>query len=442
VASHRRPHPRLISLIVAALLAVAPAPGRAQTLVELYRAALQGNPALLSRQFDVERARGEADGAYSRLLPQVMAQGGWSRNEFRDRTNDLTYSGKRASLIARLALYDPAARGRYEASQSIVAQRDEDLAQTRLELFGELLDRYLQALAAQDKQAALVAEAQAARQHVDRLRAMRERQMAKVTDLAEAQAYVQGLATRAIDADNERAVALLRLGELSGIAVRQVPALTRTSFEPVTGSPVEQVAEALRSNRRVAALTRAVEATRRNVEAIRAERRPQIAATLSRTHADQGFDNRQQPPYHATSLGLEWRVPLYEGGRVDAAEREAMARVGAVEQQLEAVRREIAREIETLLLSGQANHARIGSTDLEVSALEQAVQAQERGLELGVSRITDLLDARRRLLEARADQSKARYDYVRDVAAMRIRNGALSEADVERWSGWFGSTDR
>lgn len=424
------------------LFAVVPVASRAQTLAELYRAALQGNPALLSRQFDAERARGESEGAYSRLLPQVIAQGGWSRNEFRDRQNDLNYGGKRASLIGRLALYDPAARGRFEASQSVVAQRELDLAQVRVELFGELLERYLQALAAQDKQASLAAESAAAKQQVDRLRAMRERQMAKVTDLTEAQAYAQGLVTRAIDAGNERAVALLRLGELSGIAVKQVPALTRATFEPIAGMAAERVAGAMRSNPRLAALSQAVEATRRNVEAIRAERLPQLAVTLSRTYADQGFDNRQQPPYHATSLGLEWRMPLYEGGRVDAAEREAVARRGAVEQQLEAARREIARETETFVLSAQANHARIGSTDLEVLALEQAVQAQEKGLELGVSRITDLLDARRRLLEARAEQAKARYSYVRDVVALRVRSGELSDADIESWGGWFGASSR
>ena len=424
------------------LFAVVPVASRAQTLAELYRAALQGNPALLSRQFDAERARGESEGAYSRLLPQVIAQGGWSRNEFRDRQNDLNYGGKRASLIGRLALYDPAARGRFEASQSVVAQRELDLAQVRVELFGELLERYLQALAAQDKQASLAAESAAAKQQVDRLRAMRERQMAKVTDLTEAQAYAQGLVTRAIDAGNERAVALLRLGELSGIAVKQVPALTRATFEPIAGMAAERVAGAMRSNPRLAALSQAVEATRRNVEAIRAERLPQLAVTLSRTYADQGFDNRQQPPYHATSLGFEWRMPLYEGGRVDAAEREAVARRGAVEQQLEAARREIARETETFVLSAQANHARIGSTDLEVLALEQAVQAQEKGLELGVSRITDLLDARRRLLEARAEQAKARYSYVRDVVALRVRSGELSDADIESWGGWFGASSR
>ena len=414
----------------------------AQGLGELYQAALTGNPALKAREFDAARARAESDGIRSRLLPQVIAQAGWSRNQFRDRTNDLGYEGKRASLVARVALYDPAVRNRLGASQSVIAQRDQDLAQTRLELFGELLDRYLQALAAQDKQASLSAESQAARRQVDRLQAMRERQMAKVTDLAEAQAYVQGLATRAIDAGNERAVALLRLGELSGIVVKQVPALTRTSFEPIADMPPERIADALRSNRRLAALAQAVEATRRNIDAIRAEHLPQLAATLSRTYADQGFDNRQQPPYHATSLGLEFRVPLYEGGRVDAAQREAVARRGAVEQQLEAARREVARETETFVLSAQANHARIGSTDLEVLALEQAAQAQEKGLELGVSRINDLLDARRRLLEARAEQAKARYDYVRDVVALKIQTAELTNADVAQWERWFDTSGR
>ncbi len=425
--------------LVATLLALSALGAHAQGLAELYRAALADNPQLRGREFDSERARAESDVVRSRLLPQVIAQGSWSQNQFRDRLNDLSYSGKRASLMARLALYDPATRSRLEASRSVVSQREQDLAQARVELFGELLDRYLQALAAQDKQAALTAETQAARQHVDRLQAMRERQMAKVTDLAEAQAYVQGLATRAIDAGNERAVALLRLGELSGIVVTQVPALTRTTFEPVVGQRADHVATALRSNARLAALAQGVEANRRHVDAVRAERLPQVAATLSRTYSDQGFDNRQQPPYHATSFGLELRVPLYEGGRVDAAVREAVARRGAAEQQLEAARREVARETETLLLRANADHARIGSTDLEVRALEQVVLAQEKGLELGVSRITDLLDARRRLLETRAEQATARYDYVRDVVALRIRSGELTEADMVDWSGWFGA---
>ena len=420
-------------------------PGAAlgQGIAELYSAALRSNPMLQAREFDVERARAESDGARSRLLPQVSAQAAWSSNEYRDPTvADQSYGGKRASLNARQSLYDPASWRRLEAAQATVLQREQEMAQLRQSLFSEVLDRYLQALAAQDESAALVAESQAGNQQVDRLRAMRERQMAKVTDLAEAQAYAQSLVTRSIDAANARAVALARLTELCGLPVVQVPALVRTTFDPVVGAAPEWVTSALRSHPRLLALAQGLEASRRGVEASRADHLPQVAATLSRTYADQGFDNRQQPPYHATSLGIELRVPLYDGGRVDASVREATARRGSAERQLEAARREVERETLTLWWSAQANHARIGSTEGEVRALEQTVQAQEKGLELGVSRITDLLDARRRLLKARADQSKARYDYLRDVVALKIRSGEVADTDIAQWDRWFDSSGR
>lgn len=439
VRSNRPPlHPLSLALALAVTFALSTLGAQAQGLGELYQAALRGNPMLKSREFDVERARADADGARSRLLPHVTAQGAWSSNRYRDATiGEQSYRGQRASLNARLSLYDPVSQRRLEAAQATILQREQELELTRLALFGEVLDRYLQVLAAQDALASLAAESQAATRQVDRLRAMRERQMAKVTDLAEAQAYVQSLVTRSIDAGNDQAVALARLTELCGIPVEQVPALTRTAFEPVAGTQQDWVGNARRNYPRLLALSQAVEALRRNLEASRAEHLPQLSATLSRTYSDQGFDNRQQPPYDATSLGLELRVPLYEGGRVDASVRDATARLGAAAQQVEAASREVERETLTMWWSARANHARIGSTDGEVLALDQTVQAQERGLELGVSRITDLLDARRRLLKARADQSKARYDYLRDAVALKIRAGELTNTEIALWSRWF-----
>jgi outer membrane protein len=431
----------LVPWLTIFVLSAMPVASSAQGLAELYRAALQGNPMLKSREYDVDRARAESDGARSRLLPQVLALGALSRNEYKDSTTigNQPYTGKRNSLIVRQSLYDQASRSRWESTQATVMQRDQELALTRLALFDEVLDRYLEALAAQDELEWLAAESQAATRQVDRLRAMRERQMAKVTDLAEADAYAQSLVTRTIDARNHQAVALARLTELCGIAVRQVPSLSRTSFDAVPGTQQQWVDDALRSYPRLLALAQAVEAARRAYASSRAEHLPQLAATMSYIHSDQGYDNRRQPPYDVTTVGVELRVPLYEGGRVDALTREAAARQGAAEQQLEAARREVEREIVTHWLSARANHARIGSTTAEVLAFEQTVKAQEVGLDLGVSRITDLLDARRRLFKSRAEGAKARYDYVRDVVALRIRGGNLTEDDVASWDRWFDS---
>jgi outer membrane protein len=74
-----------------------------------------------------------------------------------------------------------------------------------------------------------------------------------------------------------------------------------------------------------------------------------------------------------------------------------------------------------------------------VDALVQTVKAQERGYELGVVTVVLVLDARRRLLRARTDQSRARYNYLRDLIELRIRAGVLTEADVAEFNRWFGS---
>ena len=434
---------RILPLSAGLVLSVLPFEASGQRLSELYSAALSGNPNLKMREFDIERARAESDGVRSRLLPQVSALGSWSYNDYRDAlVGDQRYAGDRANISLRQALYDPVSSRRLSGALATIQQREHDAELTRLALLEAVVDCFVLALGAQDELAWLDAETQAAGRQVDRLRAMRERQMAKVTDLAEADAYAQTLVTRTIDARNQYAVALTRLSELCGIDVRQVPAMSRTAFDRVAGTQKEWMANAQRNYPRLLALVEALDAARRSVEASRAEYLPQLAASLSHTYSNQGYDNRRQPKYHVTSAGVEIRAPIYEGGRPGASVRGAAARHGVAEQQLESARREVDRETTTIWLSSQANHARISSTNAEVLALEQTVKAQEIGLDLGVSRITDLLDARRRLLKARVDQAKARYDYLRDIVALRIRTGDVTETDVALWDGWFGPIGR
>lgn len=443
LARPARPRPLILVLLATVLVACVPAVACAQGLAELYAAALGNNPNLKAREFDVDRARAESDGARSRLLPQLFADGEWTTNQQKESGFDAQrYQGRRASLSARQSLYDGPALRRLESTKATVMQREQELVLTRSTLFDELLDRYLQVLYAQDVIAALAAESQATARQVDRLRAMRERQMAKITDLAEAEAYALGLVTRAIDVRNEQGTALARLTELSGRPVTQVLPLGRSTFDPLGDSSAERIGAALRNNPRLLALVQAVDAARLDVEAGRAEHLPQLAASLSHTYSNTGYDNRRAPTYNATSVGLELRLPLYEGGRVDAAVRDRVARLGSAEQQLEAARREIEREVLTLWSSAQANYARMGSTAAEVQALEQTVLAQERALELGVSRITDVLIARQRLLRAIADRARARYGYVRDVVALTTRTGELTEVDVAAWDRWFDAAAR
>lgn len=51
--------------------------------------------------------------------------------------------------------------------------------------------------------------------------------------------------------------------------------------------------------------------------------------------------------------------------------------------------------------------------------------------------VKDVLDARKRLLRARVDQARARYDYLRDLVALRMRAGQLDLAAIREFNSWL-----
>lgn len=434
---------RLIELTTLALCLLATGASAAEVettpnLLALYQAALQTNPVLKSREFGVDRARAQEDQARSRLLPQVSASGNYSWNDYYDRqSRDQRYGAQRGSIQARQALLDLASYFRLQGAKFTVLQSERDLDAIRIGLAGEVLDRYFLVLQGADEISHLLAEKEATATQLKRLRAMRERQLVKITDLYEVEAYYEGLLTKEIEARNAEAVARERLRETTGVSVRRLAPMARQEFPPLRGSEDDWVSEAARRNPNLAALQHSIDGARELIASARSEHAPQVALTLGQTYSEQGFDNRLQPPYRIGSLGVQVTIPIYEGGRVQGSVDEAVARHEIARQQYEQARREIERETRTAYLNATAGQARIGSTGREVQALEKTVDSQQRSYELGVATIVDLLTARQRLIKARSEQSKARYDFVRDLTSLRIRAGSLSAEDLDEVNRWL-----
>jgi outer membrane protein len=263
--------------------------------------------------------------------------------------------------------------------------------------------------------------------------------MARVNDLAEAVAWTQQLAIQEIDAINKESAARVWLKEIAGIDPGVLPVMTRQSFPGVSESEQYWVISALASHPGLGARRHGVEANRQSVAAARADHLPQLVAFYQRNETNQDIDNSPRPRFSVDSVGLELRIPIYEGGRTSAAKRVAQRQLDIANEQLEGIARQVEREVRLAFTSAVANRARIDASDAQVDALVQTVKAQERGYELGVVTVVLVLDARRRLLRARTDQSRARYNYLRDLIALRIRAGVLTEADVAEFNRWFGA---
>ncbi len=429
---------RFFPALIAGALLWPGAPPMATDLLGLYRSAINDNPALKARRFGVDRARADADQALSRLYPQASVQASMSQNDYSDARTDQRYSGRRTVVQARQALTDLPSYYRSDGARFSVSQAEQETALARAEVFAQIADHYLNALLADDELMQLQSEKEAAQKQVDRLRSMREREMAKVTDLTEAIAWLQQVSTREIDAANKGEAARVRLRELSGREAGILAMLSRNEFPEVPHTAEHWVSAAREANPAIIARREALQASRRSVDAARAEHYPQLSLSLQYSQSNLTYDNISQRSYNVGSAVLELRIPIYEGGRVNAAEASALAQRAIEQEQLEGLLREVERDTRVIYASAQANRARIDSTNAEVDALTQTVRAQERGYELGVATVINVLDARRRLLRARVEQSKARYDYLRDLIGLTARAGRLTEAEVTEFNRWLG----
>ena len=413
-------------------------PAVSADLLGLYRSAASDNPSLKVRSLTTARTQAEARVAESRLYPQISLQSSYSHNDYQASGTGMGFNGQRTTLIVRQPLVDIASRHRHDAAQVAIGQAESEAQQARGELFAQLADQYLALLESFDEIRRLKAEKEAATRNVDRLQAMRAREMARVNDLAEAIAWTQQLAIQEIDAMNKEAAARVWLREIAGIDPGVLPVMTRQSFPAVSESEQYWVSSALAAHPGLSARRQGVEANRQSVAAARAEHLPQLVAFYQRNETNQDIDNSPRPRFSVDSVGLELKIPLYEGGRTSAAERVAQRQLDIANEQLEGITRQVEREVRLAFASAVANRARIDASDAQVDALVQTVKAQERGYELGVVTVVQVLDARRRLLRARSDQSRARYNYLRDLIALRIRGGVLTEADVAEFNRWFG----
>jgi outer membrane protein len=434
VVRTRTPAHRFLLFALTAL----PLAAQGEGLLELYDQAMTTNPVLRGREFNVEQARAQKDLARSRLLPQIGVDASYDWNAYDERNAPTEYyDGKRGSIVASQPLLDLSSYYRYKGAKLSVEQSEHERNAAEMELASDLVDRYLIVLQAEDEIAYLQAEKAAIESQLKRLRLMRERQLAKVTDLYEVEAYYQGLLTREIEARNAREIALEQLRETTGVDVRQVAPLAREEFPAVPGDEEQWTRDALETNPGLLALAKAIEAAERLVDSGHAEHLPRVSLSASQVYADQGFDNRAVQPYDVGSVGILFNLPLYEGGRVNATVREASARLQIAREEYEAARREIERRARTAYLSALASYARIRSTGAETEALEKVVEAQLKSYEFRVTTILDVLIARRRLTKAQSDESKARYEYIRDLTTLRAQVGELNRPHIEQIDSWL-----
>lgn len=133
-----------------------------------------------------------------------------------------------------------------------------------------------------------------------------------------------------------------------------------------------------------------------------ADRLPQVSL--------QGSVSQVRPNQDSASLALRGTVPIYNGGRLSALQRQAIAQTSAARADLGQTSRTIVQGVGNAWSALQVARAQVTATRQGVRAAQLAVDGFREEAQLGARTTLDVLDAEQDLIDARTDLLQAQSD--------------------------------
>lgn len=133
-------------------------------------------------------------------------------------------------------------------------------------------------------------------------------------------------------------------------------------------------------------------------------------------------------------IGVEARLPIYEGGQVNSRTREALHLHEQALEKLIQTQRQIERQCREAFYGVTTGIRLISALEQAVNSSKTAVEATRRGYDVGTRTAVDVVKTEQDLFRARKDYSQAKYQYILDTLRLKMAAGALAPEDLNRIS--------
>ncbi|HET7203981.1 MAG TPA: TolC family outer membrane protein [Steroidobacteraceae bacterium] len=440
---------------VAAAL-VAGVPARAENLIEVYQAAVRGDPVLReaeARRMAALEAKPQARGL---LLPQADVTGQYaSRNGdstalFLKQNDDGSVSLAQSDQSSESDFWNYEARVtqslfRWDQWQALkradatVAVAEANFRAAQQNLLVRVSTAYFDVLAADDTLSAAQATLEALARQLEQADKRFEVGLIAITDVQEARAAHDSATAGVIAAKRTLATTQEVLRELTNETYTTLakPAEQMPLDQPQPADEQGWVDRALENNLAVIAARLETEVAARDVKVAQAGHFPtvELFATYNEFDSDATqTNNGVTQPADATQtedmVGVQVTVPIFTGGATRSRVRESVYLQRAAREKLEGTMRSAERETRDAYLSLIAEKARVQALAQAVKSSQTALEATEAGFEVGTRTTVDVLAARRTLFEAQRDYARTRYDYLINIVRLESAAGGLVQDDL------------
>ncbi len=446
---------KLVSRVFAAWLLVAGSgllalPAMALDFHQAYELALQHDPTWQAARSESSAGSHERALGRAALMPNLSYRYTRMRNDAEIRQDtplgttrqDLEYTSFSSGFTLTQPLFDAAAFAQYREGKARAEAAGLTLERARQALAVRVLQAYTEALYAEEEVGLMRAHGRALEEEAERSRRFVAGGEGTRTDQMEIEAQRRLLAAQLIEAedrwqDARNALAML-IGHLPAAAL--VPLSDAAHMQEPDFLPLEEWRElAVAHNPELAAQRSLLEATRQQRNQQRAGHLPSVRLVARSQITDSNAENQVGQRYDTDSIGVEVQVPLFAGGRVRAASRQASDTLEQARFELDGAMAELLNDVERQYRMTLSSQRRIEAYRDAVVAAEARLDATRRSILGGERTNLDALNAEQQHVEAQRDLARARYDYLLAWLSLRWQAGVLDKGDIERVAGAFGA---
>jgi outer membrane protein, protease secretion system len=425
--------------------------GAPLTLSQAYHAALEQDATIRATRAATDAKRERLPQARAQLLPNVSASAGVNNNHLLARVpsntsssgtvlNDLTYSSSNRVLSIRQPIFRPYQFADYRQAEAQVADANAALDKETQNVAVRVATAYLEALLAEDQVA--LAGAQKA-SFTTQLDAARKRFKAGVgvrTDVDDAQAKLDQAIAQELQARQNVGYTRRELQVLVNAPVGKLATLDAARLQLLEPNPnrlEDWVERAELTSPEVRSLQAQRDAARADIDKAKAGHLPTLDAVAQWSVARSDTVTTINSRYDTRAIGLQLNVPIFAGGYTSSQVRQSIAALESAEQQLEALRRDLALRVEKQFRGVTEGVAQIRALEQAVRSAETTLESNRKSYEGGVRTLVDVLNAEQQRVSAMRDLAQARYVYVLSRIQLQALTGEPNDPVIEEANSWL-----
>jgi len=425
----------------------------AESLLEIYQQALQSDPLIHEAEARRLASLEAVPQARGLLLPQLGAGGSWSTGSREGSTANQDQGGSSdqessfesfgwgAELRQSIFRWDQMVG--LKQAHKLVAKAEIDFEAAQQDLIVRVVVRYFEVLAAEDRLTSIHADRLAIARQLEQATQRFEVGLIAITDVQESQAaYDQSVASE-IQAKRELATARYLLREYTGEYVTMLAA-PGDDFPLQSPNPADEASWidlAMGQNLSVISSRFDEEIARDEISFRRTGHYPTVELVANYSESDteitdQVFNGLPGPDFDIDnqndSIAVEFRIPIFAGGRTSSQVREAVYLHRASKEQLQRIARETERLARDAYLGVLSEISRVQALEQAVTSSRTALEATQAGFEVGTRTIVDVLNSQRSLYIAITNYYQSRYTYIGNVLRLKLAAGTLEVQDLEQ----------